>query len=158
MDDSPPQVIIIAGPNGAGKSTLAPVLLRDEFGPLPFVNADAIALGLSAFTPESVAFTAGRIMLLRLRELAGGQASFAFETTLASRSYAAWLARLRLQGYERHLIFLSLRSAELALERVKERVRAGGHDVPEQVVRRRFIGGARNFFGVYKALADTWLV
>ena len=158
MTDSAPQVIIIAGPNGAGKSTLAPSLLRDAFGPMPFVNADTIALGLSAFRPEVVAFEAGRVMLKRLRDLARQKESFAFESTLASRSYVSWLTSLRQQDYEVHLIFLSLRSPDLATQRVKERVRAGGHDVPEQIIRRRFIRGARNFIRLYHMLADTWLV
>lgn len=152
------QVVIIAGPNGAGKSTLAPFLLRDAFGPMEFVNADTIALGLSAFRPETVAFEAGRIMLKRLHDLATQKVSFAFESTLASRSYASWIDALRRQGYEFHLIFLSLRHPELAVERVRERVRAGGHDVPEHVIRRRFIRGARNFLQIYQVLADTWLV
>jgi predicted ABC-type ATPase len=159
MPDAPtptPQVFIIAGPNGAGKSTLAPFLLRDTFGVGEFVNADTIALGLSAFSPESVTFEAGRIMLARLRDLARARASFAFETTLATRSYAAFVAALRREGYEFQLLYLTLRSPELAVERVRSRVRLGGHHVPEAVVRRRFLGGARNFFRLYRPLADTW--
>src|SRR5437764_7646270 len=91
MSESHPHVIIIAGPNGAGKSTLAPFLLRDMFGILEYVNADSIALGLSAFQPEKVAFEAGRIMLKRLNYLSEQQVSFAFESTLATRSYAPWI-------------------------------------------------------------------
>ncbi|HVF29235.1 MAG TPA: zeta toxin family protein [Pyrinomonadaceae bacterium] len=158
MTGSSPQLILIAGPNGAGKSTLAPFLLRDAFGPMQFVNADAIAVGLSAFRPETVAFEAGRIMLKRLYALAEQRASFAFESTLASRLYAAWIDGLCRQGYEFHLIFLSLRNSDLAVQRVRERVRAGGHDVADSVIRRRFVRGAGNFFGIYRALADTWLV
>jgi predicted ABC-type ATPase len=159
MPDAPtptPQVFIIAGPNGAGKSTLAPFLLRDTFGVGEFVNADTIALGLSAFSPESVTFEAGRIMLARLRDLARARASFAFETTLATRSYAAFVAALRREGYEFQLLYLTLRTPELAVERVRSRVRLGGHHVPEAVIRRRFLGGARNFFRLYRPLADTW--
>lgn len=159
MPDAPtptPQVFIIAGPNGAGKSTLAPYLLRDAFGVGEFVNADTIALGLSAFSPESVTFEAGRIMLARLRDLARARASFAFETTLATRSYAAFVAALRREGYEFQLLYLTLRSPELAVERVRSRVRLGGHNVPEAVIRRRFRNGARNFFRLYRPLADTW--
>lgn len=153
---SPPQVFIIAGPNGAGKSTLAPFLLRDAFGLNEFVNADTIALGLSAFSPESVTFEAGRIMLTRLRDLARARQSFAFETTLATRSYAAFVANLRRAGYEFQLLYLCLRSPELAVERVRSRVRLGGHNVPGAVVRRRYESGARNFFRLYRPLADTW--
>ncbi|HEY0097440.1 MAG TPA: zeta toxin family protein [Pyrinomonadaceae bacterium] len=153
---SPPQVFIIAGATGAGKSTLAPFLLRDAFGLNEFVNADTIALGLSAFSPESVTFEAGRIMLARLRDLARTRQSFAFETTLATRSYAAFVAGLRREGYEFQLLYLYLRSPELAVERVRSRVRLGGHNVPAPVVHRRFHNGARNFFRLYRPLADTW--
>ena len=98
MESKQPHVIILAGPNGAGKSTTAPVLLRDTFAVDEFVNADAIAQGLSAFAPESAALEAGKIMIRRLRELAQRRSNFAFETTLASRSFASWLANLRIQG------------------------------------------------------------
>jgi len=153
---TPPQVFIIAGPNGAGKSTLAPYLLRDAFGLNEFVNADTIVLGLSAFSPESVTFAAGRIMLARLADLARARQSFAFETTLATRSYAAFVAKLRREGYEFQLLYLTLRSPELAVERVRSRVRLGGHGVPAGVVHRRYQSGARNFLRLYRPLADTW--
>lgn len=153
-----PNVIVVAGANGAGKSTLAPYLLRDTFGITEYVNADTIALGLSAFAPERAAFQAGRVMLRRLNELASEHKDFAFETTLASRSYAAWLKTLRASGYKVDLIFLFLRSAELAIQRVRERVRVGGHDVPENVVRRRYAKGLFNFFEFYKSLVDSWRV
>jgi predicted ABC-type ATPase len=100
------QIIIIAGPNGAGKPTLAPILLRDELGLMEFVNADTIALGLSAFQPARTAIEAGRVMLKRLRELVEQKASFAFETTLATRSYAHWLTDLRQEGYKVNLLFI----------------------------------------------------
>ena len=121
MRETSPRVIVIAGPNGAGKLTLAPHLLRDTFGLLEFVNADSIALGLSAFRPEGAAVEAGRVMLRRLRERASALASFAFETALSTRSYAPWIAALRDGGYNFHLIFLWLCSAELAAQRVKDR-------------------------------------
>ena len=98
MSGEKPQVVIIAGPNGAGKSTLAPVLLRDTFGLLEFVNADTISAGLSAFNAEAVALAAGRVMRARLRELADNKQSFAFESTLATRSYASWLRDLKATG------------------------------------------------------------
>jgi predicted ABC-type ATPase len=156
MADGRPQVIVIAGPNGAGKTTLAPFLIRDEYGLMEYVNADSIAHGLAAFSPESVAFEAGRIMLRRIRALAEQNLNFAFETTLASRSYARLIKGLRAGGYEFHLIYVWLSSAELAVQRVRERVRRGGHDIPEEVIRRRYVKGARNFFTVYSGLADTW--
>src|SRR5689334_11752149 len=108
MGETRPQVIAISGPNGAGKSTLAPFLIRDEYGLMEYVNADSIAHGLAAFNPESVAFEAGRIMLKRIRALAEQNLSFAFETTLASRSYARLIKGLRAAGYEFHLIYVWL--------------------------------------------------
>ena len=149
--------MIIAGPNGAGKSTLAPLLLRDTFGLLEYVNADPIALGLSAFNSASMSFDAGRIMLDRLHSLAKQRRNFAFETTLASRSCAPWIVKLRESGYRFHLVFLWLSTSELAMQRVKERVRSGGHAVPDEVVERRYERGIANFFKLCRPLADTWV-
>lgn len=151
-----PRIIIISGPNGAGKSTLAPLLLRDWLGLMEFVNADAIASGLSAFRPEQAAIEAGRVMLRRLRELAARRENFAFETTLATRSYAPWLNQLVTNGYQMTLLFVWLNSPDLAIGRVKARVIAGGHDIPEGTVRRRYRNGIRNFFALYQPLAETW--
>lgn len=156
MVDGSPQVIVIAGPNGAGKTTLAPFLIRDEYGLVEYVNADSIAHGLAAFNPEGVAFEAGRIMLRRIHALGERNLSFAFESTLASRSYARLIKKLRAVEYEFHLVYLCLSSPDLAVQRVRERVRRGGHDVPEEVIRRRYVKGARNFFSLYSGLADTW--
>ena len=141
-----PKVVVIAGPNGAGKSTAATRILQDALAVQEFVNADVIARGLSAFKPESVALTAGRVMLQRLDALAAERADFAFETTLASRSFAPWLKRLNVSGYEFHLFFVWLPTAEAAIARVQERVRSGGHHVPEATVIRRFQSGLKNFF------------
>ena len=151
-------VIVLAGPNGAGKSTTAPSLLKGTLAVREFVNPDPIAQGLSGFRPNHVALAAGRIMLDRLHELARLRADFAFETTLASRSYAPWLRELRKAGYRVHLIFLWLPSADVAVARVRERVRMGGHAVPEATIRRRYAAGLRNFFALYRPLADTWQV
>jgi predicted ABC-type ATPase len=153
-----PLVVVIAGPNGAGKSTTATGLLQGALSVREFVNADTIAQGISVFRPESVAMAAGRVMLARLRALAAAHVSFAFETTLASRSFARWLRQLRTQGYKVHLEFLSLASADLAVARVATRVREGGHDVPEEVIRRRFTFGLANFFSLYQPIADSWQV
>jgi len=153
-----PQLVIIAGPNGAGKSTLAPVLLRDTFGLLEFVNADTISAGLSAFNAEAVALDAGRVMLNRLRELAVRKQSFAFESTLATRSYVPWISRLAQQGYEFHLLFLWLNTVELAIQRVAERVHGGGHSVSEDIIRRRYRRGLENLSQLYLPIADTWVV
>lgn len=148
--------MILAGPNGAGKSTAAPDLLQDALSVNEFVNADVIARGLSAFDPDSAAIAAGRVMLARLHDLADQRASFAFETTLASRSFAPWLRDLRASGYAVHLFFLWLPSADLAVQRVAQRVTAGGHHLPEDTVRRRYHTGIRNFFTLYQPFATSW--
>jgi predicted ABC-type ATPase len=157
MKKDEPSVVIIAGPNGAGKTTAAPLLLHAALGVTEFVNADAIAQGLSGFAPERVAVAAGRAMLTRIHELSAKRASFAFETTLASRSFAPWINRLmHQQGYEFHLFFLWLPSAELAIERVRDRVLLGGHNVPAETIRRRYTRGLSNFFSIYQPLATIW--
>jgi predicted ABC-type ATPase len=121
-----------------------------------FVNADAIASGLSAFNVEGAAMAAGRIMLQRLKALARKRASFAFETTLSSRSFSRWLADLQRDGYAVHMVFLWLSSAELAVQRVADRVAMGGHSVPEETVRRRYRTGLRNFLTLYQDRTTTW--
>ncbi|MBM4055746.1 MAG: Zeta toxin family protein [Planctomycetes bacterium] len=156
MAEHRPHIIVIAGPNGAGKSTTAPALLKGTLGVTEFVNADTIAEGLSAFQPEGAAFHAGRIMLERIRFLAKERVDFAFETTLASRTFAPWIQGLKQTGYIFHLVFLWLPNEEFAIARVAERVRIGGHSVPEETIRRRYAKGMRNFFSLYKPLADTW--
>jgi predicted ABC-type ATPase len=149
-------VVVIAGPNGSGKSTAAPRLLQEGLAVSEFVNADAVAIGLSAFRPETAAVAAGRVMLARLKVLASMRVDFAFETTLASRSFAPWLGRLRETGYHVHIAFVSLPDPQLAVERVASRVRAGGHDVPVEVILRRYRAGLYNFFERYAPAADTW--
>lgn len=153
---SSPQLVVIGGPNGSGKSTAAPRLLRDTLHLFEFVNADAIAAGLSGFRPESAAIQAGRVMLQRLRDLASRQADFAFESTLASRGLAPWISRLKQDGYVFHLAYLWLPKPEMAIARVAERVRAGGHHIPETTIRRRYNSGLRNFFGLYRPIANYW--
>ena len=156
MSEKNPHVIVIAGPNGAGKSTTAPMLLKGTLGVTEFVNADVIAQGLSAFQPERAAFHAGRVMLERLHYLAKERVDFAFETTLASRSFAPWIAKLKQSGYTFHLVFLWLPSTDFAVARVAERVRMGGHHVPEETIRRRYNKGIENFFRLYRPLSVTW--
>ncbi|HVE44863.1 MAG TPA: zeta toxin family protein [Gammaproteobacteria bacterium] len=151
-----PHVIIIAGSNGSGKSTAAPVLLQDAVHIKDFVNADVIAQGLSAFQPEKAAIQAGRIMLDRIKTLAKEKTNFAFETTLASRTFAGWIETLKEQGYHFHLVFLWLKNAELAISRVADRVKIGGHSVPETTIRRRYISGLKNFFNLYCPIANSW--
>ncbi len=140
-----PNVIVIAGANGAGKSTLAPFLLRDTFGIAEYVNADTIAEGLSAFAPENAAIEAGKTMLRQINELAAESKNFAFETTLASRSYAQRIVKLQTTNYHFHLIYLWLKSPHLAVERVRTRVISGGHHIPEPTILRRYERGRLNF-------------
>jgi predicted ABC-type ATPase len=149
-----PRVCVLGGPNGAGKTTSAASLVRDELGITTFVNADTIAHGLSAFDPAAASVAAGRIMLEQMRGLAAARVDFAFETTLASRSFAPWLRKLRQQGYELMLVFVWLPSPELSIARVADRVRAGGHDVPEATIRRRYARGIANFVRIYRPLVD----
>lgn len=153
-----PSLYVLAGPNGAGKSTFARLFLPDYADCQEFVNADLIAAGLSPFNPEGAALQAGRLMLERIEALARTRTNFGFETTLAGRSWLPLLQRYRDLGYRLHLFFLWLPSPELALHRVDERVQAGGHSVPEEVVRRRFTRGLQNFFRVYAPLMDAWLI
>ncbi len=153
-----PNVVVIAGPNGAGKSTLAPALLRDTLNIPEYVNADTIAEGLSAFAPEGASFEAGRVMLERLKDLAKRRSDFSFETTLATRFYARWIADLKRDGYRFTLIYLWLQNAELAKERVKERVRLGGHDIPTDTIERRYERGLTNLFELYLPIANSWSI
>lgn len=153
-----PDVFVIGGPNGAGKTTAAHGMLPSFMGVSQFVNADEIARGLSGFAPESVAQEAGRIMLRRLRFLASQRADFAFETTLASRSFSPWLVQLQEAGFDVHVIFLWLPTPELAVQRVALRVSGGGHNVPEAIIRRRYARGRENFLRLYAPVADDWEV
>jgi predicted ABC-type ATPase len=154
-----PQIVLVGGPNGAGKTTLAQSLIRDTLGVQIFVNADVIAQGLSGFDVGSVAIQAGRVMLGRLKDLAASNQSFAFETTLASRNFASRIRTLRKQQkYVAHILFLHIDSADLAVERVAERYRRGGHFVSPEVVRRRYLLGLENLFQLYLPIADSWAV
>lgn len=158
MLDSNPHISIIAGPNGSGKSTCGPAILKEHFQISEFVNADTIATGLSAFQPGDVAIEASRIMLKRLKLLANRKANFAFETTLASRTFAPWISKIKKNGYHFTLVYFWLQNEGLAIERVAERVRLGGHNVPAETIRRRYKSSIRNFFSLYQSLADNWCI
>lgn len=157
LPDSP-VVAILAGINGAGKTTASRHILTHALKIPVFVNADTIARGLNAFDVESEAAKAGRIMLEHLHELAAKRATFAFETTLSGRAYAPWLASLRGSGYEVKLFYYWLESADAAIARVAERVRSGGHHVPDETIRRRYRLSVQNFFRLYRPIADEWRV
>ncbi len=150
------KVIIIAGPNGAGKTTFAREFLPHEAACPVFVNADLIAAGLAPFAPDSAALQAGRLMLAELtRHFLAGQ-NFAFETTLSGRAYLRHIAQWQAVGYQVELIFLRLASADEAVARVAQRVKQGGHHIPEAVVRRRFEAGLENFTRHYAPAVNAW--
>ena len=150
------RIIIIAGPNGAGKTTFAEEFLPNEADCPIFVNADLIAAGFAPFDPDRVAIKAGRLMLLEIFEHVRHRDSFAFETTLSGWIYARYISAWREQGFMVKLFFLRLASPELAIARVRQRVKAGGHNVPEETIPRRFVSGLRNFEKIYKPIVDEW--
>jgi len=149
-------VVILAGPNGAGKSTSAPRLLRGLLTLNDFVNADTIASGLSAFAPDSAAFEAGKVMLNRIHELGRQRRSFAFETTLSSRTLRPWLVQLAADGYFVRLAYLWLPTPDLCVARVAQRVSVGGHSIPEETIRHRYDRSLHNFFHHYRPLLNHW--
>lgn len=150
------KIIIFAGPNGAGKTTFAKEFLPLEASCKIFINADLIAAGIAPFAPETAAIAAGRLMLQLIEKHAAAGDSFAFETTLSGRSYARMLPKWRDAGYRIELFFLYLPNAQFAIERVAQRVRQGGHNIPSDVVERRFASGLSYFEQIYKPLVDTW--
>lgn len=153
-----PRCIIIAGPNGAGKTTFAREYLPKDAGVIHFVNADLIAAGLSPLQPELAALAGGRLLLTELDRLAKARADFAFESTLSGLGYVGRLKKWKAAGYRVEIIFLRLRSPQLALQRIAVRVKQGGHNVPRADVLRRFVRGWQNFEAGYKPLADMWTV
>ena len=152
------KILIIAGPNGAGKTVFATEFLPNEANCPLFVNADLIAAGLSPFRPDLVAVPAGRLMLNMIHGYVKKGEDFAFETTLSGRIYARWIPRWQAQGYRIKLFFLQLPTVEVAIQRVRQRVLEGGHNVAEPVIRRRFDSGWRNFQQVYRHLVDEWAI
>ena len=153
---NPKNLYIIAGPNGSGKTTFAKKFLPKYC--THFINADLIAQGLSPFSPVVAAMKAGRLVLQEIEEMSGKGISFAFETTLSGKTYLSLLNKLKNKGYRIHLFFLWIPNSNLALERIKDRVASGGHDVPAVDVRRRFRRSIDNFFKVYEPLLDTWML
>ena len=151
-----PNLYVITGPNGAGKTTFAKEFLPHYAKCENFVNADLIAQGLSPFSPAAAGIKAGRLLLNQIHEFAERRADFAFETTLAGKTYVALLRRLKRQGYVIHLFFLWIPNVDLAIARIKNRVAEGGHDVPVTDVHRRFGRSVKNFLKVYRSLLDSW--
>ena len=153
-----PNVYIIAGPNGAGKTTFAREFLPNYAISLNFINADLIAQGVAPFSPESAVIRAGRLVLSEIANFARKRVDFGFETTLSGQTYLNVIRNLRNQGYQTHFFYLWLPSVDLALLRIQERVRRGGHNVPEIDVRRRFERSIKNFMENYRPLANSWLL
>lgn len=152
-----PELYIIGGANGSGKTTVALRLLPNLLNCFEYVNADEIAAGLSPLNPESVAQLAGRLMLERLQTVSNSGSDFAFETTLASRTFAPFIRTCKTKGYNINLIYFWLDSPELAIERVQRRVESGGHSVSEEVIRRRYDRGRRNLISLYLPLCERWI-
>jgi predicted ABC-type ATPase len=151
-----PRIIIIAGPNGAGKTTFAREFLPNEAACPVFVNADLIAAGIAPFAPETAALQAGRLMLQEIARHFSARISFAFETTLSGRGYLRQIRAWQKAGYRVKLIFLQLGSPDEAIARVAQRVKQGGHHIPEDVIRRRFVAGKANFEKYYTPIVDAW--
>jgi len=151
-----PTLYLIAGPNGAGKTTFASRFLPEESGELEFVNVDLIARGLSPFAPEAAGGAAGRIALTRVGRLIQERKTFAWETTLSGRTTKSWVQKAKTAGYFIKLVFIWIQSLEESIARIRRRVREGGHPVPVQDVRRRFLKTLRNFFNDFCPLADAW--
>ncbi len=155
-NNQPPRLYIIAGCNGAGKTTASMVVLPEILHCSEFVNADEIAKGLSPFNPEDVAIEAGKLMLQRIETLLDRRATFAIETTLATKSYQTLVKRARQMGYIVFLLFFWLPSPEMAEQRVRLRVASGGHDIPKDVIHRRYWRGLDNLFNVFAPIVDKW--
>ena len=151
-------IYVIGGANGAGKTTTAFNILPTYLQIIEYVNADEIAKGISPFNPEAVAIQAGKLMLKRLNYLKNNDRDFALETTLSSRNYVRFLNESKQKGYTINLLFFWLNSPELAVLRVKQRVKSGGHDIPEDVIYRRYQRGLKNLFNSYLSLCDNWFI
>jgi len=153
--DAEKTIIMIAGPNGAGKTTFARAFLAQSG--MRFINADLIAAGLSPFEPEAMALRAGRLMLEEIAASTAKHESFAFETTLSGLGWLRHIRQWRHDGWRVELHFLTLQNVDMAIERVAQRVRQGGHSIPESVIRRRFVAGLRNFEQHYKHAVNAWV-
>ncbi|MDA3885534.1 MAG: zeta toxin family protein [Candidatus Delongbacteria bacterium] len=151
------KIYIISGANGAGKTTASYTVLPEILECKEYVNADEIAKGLSPFNPDSVNIQAGKLMLNRINKLLDDGHNFAFETTLASKSFLKYLDKAHEKGYTSVLVFLWLNSQDLAIERVQSRVKEGGHNIPKDVIKRRYTRGLKNFFNIYSKAVDSWM-
>ena len=158
MAKTNPELLIIAGPNGAGKTTFINTYLPEYTNVREFVNPDLIAKGISPFKPEGAMIEAGRILLLRVHQLIDERISFALETTLSGKSYLTLFEKAMKLGYDIRLYYIYLNSVELSLNRIAERVREGGHNVPREDVLRRYDRSLQNLFELYLPMADEWQI
>lgn len=149
---------IIAGCNGAGKTTASLRVLPEVLNCKQFVNADEIARGLSPLDPTSMALDAGRLMKARADQLLEGDENFAMETTLSARTYVKLVRRAQEKGFRVHLIFFWLKGPETAITRVAQRVQEGGHNVPQNVIIRRYYWGLNNLFNLFMPIVDVWML
>ena len=149
---------IISGCNGAGKTTASYTVLPEILNCREFVNADEIARGLSPFNPGSVAIDAGKLMLQRIEELLKRNETFSIETTLATRSYVNLVKQAQEKGYSVRLLFFWLSTPELAVKRVAERVSKGGHDIPQDIIRRRYVAGINNLLKLFMPIVNYWAI
>lgn len=153
-----PSLYIIGGANGSGKTTVAMSLLPNFLDCFEYVNADAIAAGLSPLNPDSMAIEAGKLMITRMQLLSNSGSDFAFETTLGARTFAPFIIECKAKGYTVNLIYFWLRSVDLAIERVAQRVASGGYSIPEDVIRRRYERGRKNLISLYLPLCERWII
>ena len=153
-----PNLYIISGCNGAGKTTASFTVLPEMLNCDEFINADEIAHELSPFNPDKAAIDAGRQMLSKIDRSISNNKDFAFETTLATKSYKNTILRAKESGYSVTLVFFWLDSVDLAIERVKTRVLEGGHDIPKVVITRRYFSGLSNLFNIYIPICDYWMI
>lgn len=153
-----PKLYIIAGPNGSGKTTFAKEFLPHYVHCPNFINADLIASGLSPFSPELARIKAGRLLLKQIEEHLEKKVDFAFESTLAGRSYASLITRMRQKGYSVSIFYLWLPDVLLARERIRQRVKEGGHDISDVDIKRRFERSRINFQEIYRNLCDSWII
>lgn len=153
-----PELLIIAGPNGAGKTTAAHVLLPEVLPGKRYINADYIAAGMNPLQPELSAIAAGRVMLMEIHKALQNKEDFAFETKLSTRSFIRLIKAAKKAGYRVNIVYLWLVSPKLAVERVKQRVIEGGHDVPQPIIRRRYERSRQNFFSLYQPIVHSWIV
>lgn len=153
-----PELYIISGSNGSGKTTASYTLLPEMLDCREFVNSDEFAKSLSPFDPSAASVQASRFMLQKIHYLLDLSADFCIETTLATRSLTGIIAQAKDLGYSVTLIYFWINSPELAIARVKDRVKTGGHNIPKEVIRRRYMMGLKYFFDTYSPICDRWVL